>query len=632
MNYYTERQKQIISILSKSNNPVTCEEIISRIGFSRRTILNDIKAINNNSPIILSTNRGYTISKDYFETLDVNPILSVKEEHVLLRRLIMLSKTYSLEELADKMYVSESSLNKMLKSLGSLLDKYSLSIVRKDGQIIVEGKEYNKRKLINKLINEEIDNNFKSIYDITEMGNLDFQRLSTTFEDIIHKYNYYIDENYKWNLELNILIALSRIQSKIYIDTLPNNYINVESIEYKIANDLCAFFESTSSIKIEETDKYYIALQLIGQIKPIGESNSSTSLVSNELVNTLDKVLFETYNYYLISTDYHDFLYSFALHISAMIRRIQAGQEIINDMLLNIKDNSPFIYEVAVHIALKLDQIYSIAIPEEEIGLIAVYVGFSINKSISKINKINVQLLCNNYQNTYTSIKNYLLSNYAEQINFSYLDLSVNPIAINSNTDLIISTKVLNIIGKKMIIISPFNTMMDRFQIDDAIHTTLQEKEESYRFSLLSSFFNEDLFFKSNKYNTKEKAIRFLGNKLILFGIAKPGFTESVLEREKLSSTCFFDSFAIPHSTETNTEQSMFCILVSEEGILWDNHLIHIVLMIALQPEHRRDFVNIYHGIIRTLWNQTKLRKLIDVDSLSDFVSILIDDMPIDSK
>ena len=625
MNSFTDRQQKIIEMIASSKTNVTCDDLIAKIGFSRRTILNEIKAINAQRTIILSSNRGYLINEKEYSTMNPDNVLSVKEEHTLLRRLVMIPKQYTFGELADKMFVSESTLNNMLKSMGPFLDKFSLSIRRENNFVHVDGNEYNKRKLINYLINEEIDSNFKSIMDIEELDDrFDYVRISDCIRKAVEKYNCYIDNNYRWNLELNIIIALYRIGSSISIDTLPEGQIDHSCIEYKIASDICHDYENRKNVPVSENDIVYIALQLMGQLKKTPHApETAKPLVSDEFVNTIDRILFETYNYYMIGSDYHDFLYTFAVHLDAMIRRIRADQTIINDMLENLKKNSPFIYEVAVHIAMKLEKIYSIVIPEEEIGFIAVHIGFSINNSFKDKKMIKIQLLGNDYYKTIELLRDYILSSHSDQVILKVTDISTVSITIDPDTDLIITTKDLNILGKKVVVVSPFNSMMDHFQIDNAITEAIEAKEKAYRQILYSTFFHENLFFKNNDCHSKEEAIRFLGNKLEDFGIADKGFTESALEREKLSSTCFFDSFAIPHSLETDTKQSMFCVLVSEEGIQWDDHLIHIVLMIAVQLNDRKEFMNIYNGIIRTLWDQDKLKRLITCDNLSDFIVVL---------
>ncbi|MFQ9442454.1 MAG: hypothetical protein ACLR1A_05885, partial [Eubacterium ventriosum] len=89
---------------------------------------------------------------------------------------------------------------------------------------------------------------------------------------------------------------------------------------------------------------------------------------------------------------------------------------------------------------------------------------------------------------------------------------------INAYSDLIVTTKPLNLIGKEVIVVSPFFTMMDQINVDNAIHKCLENKQKIKRNNILSSFFDEKLFFKSNDFGNKEDVIRFLGQNVIDYG------------------------------------------------------------------------------------------------------------------
>ena len=185
------------------------------------------------------------------------------------------------------------------------------------------------------------------------------------------------------------------------------------------------------------------------------------------------------------------------------------------------------------------------------------------------------------------------------------------------------ATQPLRLVGRRILSISPFYTMMDHINVDNAIHACLQEKGKNYRNQFLSSFFHEKLFFKGDDFRNKEEIIRFLGQKIIDFGLAEEGFVESVLKRESLSSTCFFETFAIPHAMDLNARKTMLCVLVSEAGIPWDEHRIHIVLMIAVQQKDRKEFMKLYNGIVQSLENPQKVKQLISANSHVEFINYL---------
>lgn len=625
---FSERQKQIIEALARSQDYLTCAALGKRIGYSRRTIINDIQDINRQLPLILSTNRGYLLDSAELKKIEFISTPQMTDEHVLLRRLVMRNKDYTLAELAEKQFVSESTMEKKLKALGPLLASFDLSIKREKGFVKVVGNEYSKRKFINHIISEETEPTFSSLENIADLlSSLNVTRIKEIIDHSIQKYQYYVDKNYSFNLYLNIMIALYRMKSEIYIDQIPHHTIQSHSIEYRIAQEICGQYSNHWKISPQEEDIIYIALLLTGQIKPVvhnGNVNSCTlEIISKEFIGKMDNILFETFNYYMMSVNYKDFLYNFSLHIDAMIKRIKNHQSVSNDLLENVKKNCPFIYEVSVHIAQKISLLYTIEIPDEEIGFISVHIGFLINGSVENYNRIKILLLCNDYHHIIDNIKERIINNHSEYVSITAHDISSIDSKIDLDVDLIVSTKFLNVIGKRLVVITPFYTMMDHIQVDAAIHEAILEKEMAFKNQLLSSFFHESLFFKTNQCQTKEEVIRFLGDKVIEFGLAAPGFTESVLARESLSSTCFFESFAIPHSLDQTTKQSMFCVLISEEGILWDENHIHIVLMLAIQFNDRKEFMNIYNGIIRTLWEKDKIEPLVKANNLIEFLSLL---------
>ena len=69
----------------------------------------------------------------------------------------------------------------------------------------------------------------------------------------------------------------------------------------------------------------------------------------------------------------------------------------------------------------------------------------------------------------------------------------------------------------------------------------------------------------------------------------------------------------------------MVCVLTSENGIKWDEHTIHIVLMLAVQQNDRKKFMELYNGIVQTLEKPEKVNKLVSADSLMFFLEQLLE-------
>ena len=106
-------------------------------------------------------------------------------------------------------------------------------------------------------------------------------------------------------------------------------------------------------------------------------------------------------------------------------------------------------------------------------------------------------------------------------------------------------------------------------------------------------------------------------------GIVDEDFVDSVKQREELSSTCFFGSFAIPHGLQFNAHKSRCCILISENGIQWNDSNIHIVILIAVRYHDRHIFMKMYDSIIQSLQDEKKFIEIIDSKSLDRFIGVI---------
>lgn len=163
-----------------------------------------------------------------------------------------------------------------------------------------------------------------------------------------------------------------------------------------------------------------------------------------------------------------------------------------------------------------------------------------------------------------------------------------NQYITSHNVDVLITTQPIQIIGKLNVTISPFYTDDDEMLVNEVIMRAIKEKEKHLSHQLLMSYFHEDLFIHDDTITSRDEAIHFLAQKIVDFGLANQDFVSSVLKREELSSTCFFDTFAIPHALDMNAKKTMFCVLVNKHGIEWEEgKKISLVFMIAVRYEDR---------------------------------------------
>ncbi len=619
--YLTSRQKKILLYLNKFSNPVTGKTIAKYLNVSVRTIQTEIKVINKTYgfKVIESSNKGYTLNRNKVKNTVF--LIPNEDDFTSILKLLILEDISNLDDLADKLFLSPSALQQRLKKIDAKLKKYNLNILRQDNHVKINGSEYHKRQLIHDMIMRETKLNFNNIESASNYFiNINIQRIQDIIMTAIRRHGYYVESCYAPSLIINILIALSRIRENYFIesqsiDATPN------TTEYQIAKEICEQLGNHWYISITENDVQYISMIIMGRVKADTSNLTHDNTEANQSVEIL-KIIKNTFNYYMLSVDYNDsFLTKFIEHINALIVRARSNQCAINLISENLKEMSPFVYDVAIHLAKSLEEYFDIKITDEEIGLLSVYIGFVIEQSTASNHLVNILLACDEYHHIADYILSKLKSNYKNQIRIINVVNNLTPTMDLQNVDLIIHTTSINVLGKKSVLISPFYTEEDSLNIDNAINAVLIKKRKKRNQDLLLTYFDEKLYFKNKGIKNKVNAIKFLGNHLEKMNICEKGFTESVLRREAISSTCFLGTFAVPHAIELNAKFTQFCVLIEEDGIKWDDNNINCVFMIAVSKDDRKAFMEIYSGIVQILCDKESIDKLIKAPDFSSFIN-----------
>lgn len=165
MNQFTNRQRQIITIISENNTPIPDKKISSLLDISVRTIQNEIRAINRKLHLIQSTNKGYTITPEVYHQLDISTTHYDPEETEILKKLIFADTSFQIDEFAESFYISTSTLENRFRKYNKELAPFNLKIQREKGYISILGEE-KKRSFIQALISKELNASFNPMSDI----------------------------------------------------------------------------------------------------------------------------------------------------------------------------------------------------------------------------------------------------------------------------------------------------------------------------------------------------------------------------------------------------------------------------------------------------------------------------------
>lgn len=304
---------QIIRYLSFLDDYATSYEIANHIGISRRLVRDEIINVQEllnefGYRLISRTSKGYRIDfTDYLEALElINKIENHERNHnfdyylyinrtfYVAKRLLECDTGIKIDDLAEEIFVSRSTLSKELSNLREWFAKHELKINSKANVgLILEGREENKRIILSDIIFINYKHSYimfdflKSLYKNKEM--LDYKIIS-----LLKKYNVSLSDTSLIDFLVYILVMISRAKSKHLLTEIdiPEEF-NL-SIEMQVAKEIALKIKDTINCQITYDEIKQIAIELFAkEDKGLFYYNKEMSLtIVNESLKAIENEFF----------------------------------------------------------------------------------------------------------------------------------------------------------------------------------------------------------------------------------------------------------------------------------------------------------------------------------------------------
>ena len=378
----SNRQMNVINILSDSNNWMTGKEIAKILNVTDRTIRSDIESINKyyDCQLIESNRRaGYHIddillAKQDIEVKEIVPQTSHERCIWIIQELLFRNKEINLIQLQERVFVSGYSIDNDLKKIRKIIENYpSLKLIRSKNHIRLEGEEIDKRKLYKYLLTEETHGNFMNLNSIADFWtDFDLIAIKDIFEEVCEKYDYKIRETTFPMIMMHAGVAIERIINHNYLTSELDDRL-VESMEYHVSYE---FFERVSkllNIEIVDDEVKRFSLLLLGK-----SSGNYRKLNNNkeDVKRLIDRLIEQIAEYFGVdfSKDW-DLKVGLETHIRSLIERQRNKVDVTNLYLKEIKRKYPLVFEMAIHSAKVIEKFTGYVIDEPEIEFLALHLG-----------------------------------------------------------------------------------------------------------------------------------------------------------------------------------------------------------------------------------------------------------------
>ena len=624
----------LIEELIKSQKPKSTKQLAIALNVSTKTINNYINEINSaNDTIIFSLKDGFVADKEkaskYLERSNNIP-KDFEDRAVYIIRYLFShhNETINVYRLCDVLFVSYSTIKNDISRMNVEYQDLDVRFVLKNNYLRLDGDEKSKRRLMSRIIFREHKNIINTSMLQECFPNISVVSLSNMIASTLKKNNYFLNDFSRFNLIIHYCIVLDRMKNGHRINQ-GNGLIlsNITNEEKNLVTDMAEQFNKLFNIALSNDEIYELLLIIRANAKNtnIEQTEIFKNHVDNKLTNYVDNLIkrLET-NFYLDLRD-DQFIIPFTLHLNSLLERIKYNQIIANPMAKQIKNNSPIVYDIALYIANDFVKTFNLNknLSSDEVGFIAIHVGSQIERSNTSDEKLNVVLICPEYINISSSIRNKLLYSFGTKIMIVDTVGEYNN-CLPSECDLILSTIDINQeIAIPSLVISPFISTKDYEKISDILTYTKRNKSLVALKKSFDKYFSNTNFIYLYDAQNYDYVISLMANKLFENGYVDNNYKDSVFARENTSSTAF-DNYAIPHSFEINALNSGVCVAICKKGIKWNTQLVNIVLMIAMNNSDSISFYNLYEAILNLLNNDTINSKLQMVKTFDEFKAIIM--------
>ncbi|WP_370928506.1 transcription antiterminator [Leuconostoc mesenteroides] len=346
----------LIYLVDNSDRFVTSEELSTLLSLTPRTIRNYIKILKEtlvsqgalldakpslgyrlhiSHPVTfdLFLNKNYELSQ-WLINEDSNNI-SDRQKYIL-NKLIIENQKFLIDDLAEKLFVTRTTLSKDLSIIRKVLMPYRISVESKANiGVFITGLERDKRHFILDYFFSHSENSIqhymknKSFFKAISFDQITIIVLDECREAGIHLTDFTIQ-----NIVLYIALSVQRLKCGFELQAAPVD-INPEIRNVSdVARKIFSRIESGLALKFPESEVDYLTIQLMAQGKNINIQNDGP--LQRDLDMILQRIELETD--YPVTKDYA-LKKNIIEHLKPMIVRLEQGIQLKNPLLQEIKTN-----------------------------------------------------------------------------------------------------------------------------------------------------------------------------------------------------------------------------------------------------------------------------------------------------
>lgn len=393
----------IIRLLINSKGYISSYDISNATGISRRSIRNKMINVKKrleemNCQLISKPANGYMIEELTSDKIkEISKILTIEEtkreeiyptapwerQNYIKHRIIESNSFLKVDDLADELLVSRTTISAELKEIREQLKKYNLTMTQKPNYgINIQGDERDKRKALcdftfSNLQQSEMFNDYISTFiNANDLIESDIHRILS--EDSIS-----IADIALCDFLICIMITLSRLVSNNSLESSQDISPIKDRIEFNTARKIAKAIENRTNIILNENEINEIAIQLICKRSCSGVDVMHLEY-ADEILNNVIKRIDDEIGEVL---DDSEFIEIFKRNIEVSILRGKYRENIRHPLFDRLKYDFPLAYECSRIVSSEIEQVIGYPISKSQLAFFTSIFESELRKKQFKKNK-----------------------------------------------------------------------------------------------------------------------------------------------------------------------------------------------------------------------------------------------------
>ena len=619
-----DRWLQLI-LLMPEDDYITNRQLSETLGVSNRTIYNDITQLNQmmrdkGAQLISKPRHGVKLVVEdrskfltFLHSLETDSVVlgdnAETRLNKVIERMIQIDGPVRMDDLADELHISRSTLKMDLRKVRLFLSRYNLEIdYRSYSGMQILGSEKGLRRCLAKIDQNMIasDGRFLS---------RDMDEISTLLNDIFKRHRYRMAAYSFQNFVIHVYVSICRIrQGKEIGLTWTDEENSTDGQLRELAEAVVVALEKAYGVTFSRAEFQYILLHL--ECKKIVTGKQDT-VVTADVYEAVTQMLQEVQNVF-----HYDFQHDFELitnlstHIVPLRMRLQYDMPFENPMISEIREGEPLAYEMANVACGVLAEMYGKRVSSDEVAYIALHFHVAIERYKKKYKK-NVLIVCGTGKGSAMLLAYRVKEEYGKYLNVVGTHETMDLSEINfSHVDYILTTVPIH---ERVPV--PVIEISKPFSRD--VHSDLRKYFQNDRRESLMGYFSEDLFLPGMSESSKDAVLRRLCDVASSRRDIPVNLYDYVLRREEIGGTAFGNYVAIPHPNQPVGEESFVVTGLLAQPVMWDQDEVQIVFLLSMKEGGDRNLQLFYRTVSRFLSDKSLVQRLIQNQSYENLISIL---------